>query len=437
MKRSVLYEKVWATPMTRLSTELGISDVGLAKACRRHGIPAPPRGYWAKLQAGHQVEKVPLPNPQNDAEVQFSVVSPEMRARLESREHKQAEWLKDHRQTAESKAPLHFAQSLDDAHPLVKMTMRYCHGIPGLERKWSKRSLQAWNVSNDEERPPYAQHGRYSLLSKGCLNVTASLNAMDWVLRFHATIFTGLVEAGVKISRREALVRSRGHEEKPAAIEAAYKGESFELEFSEGYKRTTLSDEEVLRRRKANEYVPTYETVPSGNFVFRISGTEYQARKQWQGTGEKLEAKVDEIVRALLEFAALQPHYREERETAAAAAQREAERREAERRTSEARAEQLKHAFAMAEEQERIARLRGFLGQLDERMPELQEPYKGRLEVWLRVVRAELNAKNAVDTMLTQCLTVPHWQTWPPAWWPADPDAKTPEAEEDAGPEAR
>jgi hypothetical protein len=63
MKRSELYEKVWSAPMTKLGKELGISDVGLAKACRAHDVPAPPRGYWAKLAAGHKPPRAALPNP--------------------------------------------------------------------------------------------------------------------------------------------------------------------------------------------------------------------------------------------------------------------------------------------------------------------------------------------------------------------------------------
>lgn len=47
-----LYSRVWSTPMSKLARELDISDVGLAKACRRHSIPRPPRGYWARLAAG-------------------------------------------------------------------------------------------------------------------------------------------------------------------------------------------------------------------------------------------------------------------------------------------------------------------------------------------------------------------------------------------------
>jgi hypothetical protein len=43
-----LFEKVWETPVLKLAQEIGVSDVGLAKACRKAGIKLPSRGYWAK-----------------------------------------------------------------------------------------------------------------------------------------------------------------------------------------------------------------------------------------------------------------------------------------------------------------------------------------------------------------------------------------------------
>jgi hypothetical protein len=43
---------VWKTPITRLAKEYGLSDVGLAKICKKHDIPRPPRGYWAKKEGG-------------------------------------------------------------------------------------------------------------------------------------------------------------------------------------------------------------------------------------------------------------------------------------------------------------------------------------------------------------------------------------------------
>jgi hypothetical protein len=61
ISRRDLYNRVWSTPMTKLARELDISDVGLAKACRRYNIPRPPRGYWAKLAAGKASPKPGLP----------------------------------------------------------------------------------------------------------------------------------------------------------------------------------------------------------------------------------------------------------------------------------------------------------------------------------------------------------------------------------------
>lgn len=60
LRRQDLYEKVWSTPMQKLAKEFGLSDVGLAKLCRRHKIPVPGRGYWARLAAGQKPTRIPL-----------------------------------------------------------------------------------------------------------------------------------------------------------------------------------------------------------------------------------------------------------------------------------------------------------------------------------------------------------------------------------------
>ena len=60
--RQALYERVWAEPIRTVARSLGVSDVGLAKACRAAGIPTPPRGWWAKLQHGKPLPpRPPLP----------------------------------------------------------------------------------------------------------------------------------------------------------------------------------------------------------------------------------------------------------------------------------------------------------------------------------------------------------------------------------------
>ena len=61
LKREDLHKLVWTAPVSEIASRMGISDVGLAKACRRADIPLPGRGYWAKVSAGGNVGVDPLP----------------------------------------------------------------------------------------------------------------------------------------------------------------------------------------------------------------------------------------------------------------------------------------------------------------------------------------------------------------------------------------
>jgi hypothetical protein len=61
LSREDLYELAWSKPMMELAKDFGISDVALAKRCRRLGIPVPGRGYWARVDAGQTPYRPKLP----------------------------------------------------------------------------------------------------------------------------------------------------------------------------------------------------------------------------------------------------------------------------------------------------------------------------------------------------------------------------------------
>lgn len=61
LPRQKLYDLIWSQPRTTLAAQLGLSDVALGKLSIRAGIPAPPRGYWAQLDAGKSPPQPPLP----------------------------------------------------------------------------------------------------------------------------------------------------------------------------------------------------------------------------------------------------------------------------------------------------------------------------------------------------------------------------------------
>jgi len=61
LKREDLHKLVWTAPVTEIAARIGVSNVGLAKACRRAEIPVPTRGHWAKIEAGQHIGQDPLP----------------------------------------------------------------------------------------------------------------------------------------------------------------------------------------------------------------------------------------------------------------------------------------------------------------------------------------------------------------------------------------
>lgn len=66
LTRRELYDLVWSKPMIHLTKEFGVSDVALHKICRKHNIPNPPLGWWAKKAAGKAVEQIPLPKSESE-----------------------------------------------------------------------------------------------------------------------------------------------------------------------------------------------------------------------------------------------------------------------------------------------------------------------------------------------------------------------------------
>ena len=98
-----LFEMVWERPVLIIAKEIGVSDVGLSKACRKAGITLPTRGHWAK--PAPKRPRRPKP-PAPTTPVTFHVLNVEKAARLSP-----VNLTKDHKN-------LIVPQELSDPHPL-------------------------------------------------------------------------------------------------------------------------------------------------------------------------------------------------------------------------------------------------------------------------------------------------------------------------------
>lgn len=74
LSRRELYNQVWSEAVTKVAARYGLSDVGLRKVCTKHRVPVPPRGYWAKVEAGQKVKPIALPKLREEAEIVIRIV---------------------------------------------------------------------------------------------------------------------------------------------------------------------------------------------------------------------------------------------------------------------------------------------------------------------------------------------------------------------------
>ncbi|MBV4540100.1 hypothetical protein [Pseudomonas vlassakiae] len=100
-----LFEMVWERPVLIIAKEIGVSDVGLSKACRKAGITLPTRGHWAKPVS--ERPRRPKP-PASTTPVTFHVLNVEKAAKL-----RPENLVKDPKM-------LIVPTELSDPHPLVK-----------------------------------------------------------------------------------------------------------------------------------------------------------------------------------------------------------------------------------------------------------------------------------------------------------------------------
>ncbi|MDR6790758.1 hypothetical protein J2Y58_004141 [Sphingomonas sp. BE138] len=82
--REELYELVWSKPMTHLAKEFALSDVALHKICRKHDVPNPPLGWWAKKAAGQKLKQTPLPRAKAGTATTITIAAGELRQEPEA-----------------------------------------------------------------------------------------------------------------------------------------------------------------------------------------------------------------------------------------------------------------------------------------------------------------------------------------------------------------
>ncbi|MEK7841820.1 MAG: hypothetical protein AAB197_04020 [Deltaproteobacteria bacterium] len=317
ISRQELYEKVWATPTTILAKGYGISDVALAKICKKHKIPKPPLGYWARVAAGKKVVRKPLP----------PIAEPDLQ---EVRIRKRSAGTGKERLPPETKTALaaekaeanriHVPSQCESPHPLVERTLK---------------SLQS------------AAKNEFGLVrpkAKQCLDIAVSGDNIDRSMSIMDALVKALEGRGHPVS----VLEDNG----PRRTSVTVLDESVQIQLKE------LLDhkEKDVTPKQREDYLswhrrPEFEYFPSGRLALCIVSKDTEGcRRLWaDGTTQKVEDRLNSFIGGLVMAAEAIKTARAKRE------QWEKEWKEEERRRQEAERRRWQEEEKIRELEEQIA----------------------------------------------------------------------------------
>ena len=321
-KRSDLYREVWEQPVRTVAKKYGISDVALAKICRKLAVPLPSRGYWARRAAGQDLPRTPLP----------------ALTRGELAEHRSARCV----EPAES-APLRedvarlieaerdpalkllVPDVLVQAHPLVRMS------APLLRR---------------------CKLGDRPVDTNRCLDISVSSGTLDRALRIVDTILKALEARGFEVDVTEPEnpdpVPRHSYERKPSRTGVRILGQFVQFRLEE----RNESFENPPVPPGSHEYRPRYGRRPTGRLALSLGRPYGPGKTCADGKRQRIEDRLGDFVAELIMAA-------ERQRLAAIAAEEQRQREEVRRREAEAAQRQHEaHQTLVKDLEKRIALLR-------------------------------------------------------------------------------
>lgn len=275
-EREKLHEEVWAEPVKIVAQCYGVSDVALAKTCRRMAIPLPGRGYWARFRAGQKLKRPSLPPPPAGVPQALTVY----RA-LPAKEEREASPETAARMAEESKdeEAIVVADTLERPHPLVRDANKYFHM---------------------RDRPMISH-----------LDISVSRDSLDRALRIMDALIKALVARSLTVEVTEMRITTNGYYRYPDrspdsnATWVQVGGEWIVFGMEERHKVVIPDPPEPPRHLKGEKLEswiywnqPRRTLVPNGVLVLRLKNVDrVRVRSEWKdGARKKLEHQLNDFI---------------------------------------------------------------------------------------------------------------------------------------------
>lgn len=295
LSRRQLYDLVWSKPILSLAKEYGFSDVGFSKICRRHNIPLPPRGYWAKISAGLQVAKPALPNPHREGPVYI----PPRKSITDEESLEKKKIIAQEKSELERIGVISVPAHITSPHKVTQNTQQHFEKIiKKIEQAQKYNSLPRdyYSVINSIYR------GRVQCRQAGCFNVAVSEGLVERALIFLDTLVKELEKYGFKI-------QSAKSKEAQGPVAAIKDNEVITFLVSEGYKYQVVEEPKKMTELDRLLY-PDKKPVATGKLTFSVYAAETHVGRNWTDGKRLIELELPTIIH---EFINLVPRQKQAR----------------------------------------------------------------------------------------------------------------------------
>ena len=285
--RQELYEQVWSGPMIKLAKHYGLSDVGLAKTCKRHKIPIPGHGYWAKKVSDKTKAPQQSPLPELSEDKQFlETIYIQQKPDCVSNDNN------------EITKKIQFGK-LEENRIIVSELLNLPHAI--IVR--TEKSLRGAKPNDRELHAPKA---------RDCLDIQVVPDSIGRALR----IMDALVKA---LGSRGFTLTSDAKKKGPLAV--LVNGEMLDFSLEETVKRrehelTPAEEKKIAKDRWYRFSLPRYDFIPTGKLSLKIQHIWHSGiRLTWvDGKIQRVEDCLNDFIAGLVRAAAQKKADRAERE---------------------------------------------------------------------------------------------------------------------------
>ena len=289
LSRKELYDMVWSKPITTLAKEYGFSDVGLAKICRRHQVPLPPTGYWAKLAAGIHAQKTRLPVAKESATVFIEIRKTSTDQAIKDKLLKN----NSNKTAIQLIAKINVPNKLSDPHKFTVNTQLY---FEKANKQINKAKLAKKLPDNYLHIRSLMYRGRINCDENNCYKMTVSETLVERALILIDTLVKALELKGF-------VIHANKEDKSDSCVYAIRDNLRINFQISEGFKYQLYDKSSKKLSELEKILFSNKEPVATGRLTFSVQTQGSKIGKSWTDGKRKIEEFLAEIINVFLNLA--------------------------------------------------------------------------------------------------------------------------------------